>query len=105
MFSPDLNKQFCRIRLMLKHWKRNYKRISVQFLKFYIRVVWPDLAELNFVSHGSAHVVDVVVDHWESDADGEDCNHGEGHSRVGHKAVRLQTALDVQHLLGLVVGR
>lgn len=44
--------------------------------------------------HLSAHMVDIVVDHGQGDADGEDCDNGEGNRRIGDKFVRLDATVD-----------
>lgn len=46
--------------------------------------------------HLPAHVVDVVVHHWQGDADREDCDHREGDGRVGHEAVSLEDSILVE---------
>ena len=47
------------------------------------------LAELHLVIHLLADVLDIVVDHGESDADAEDRDDAEGDGRVGHELVGL----------------
>jgi len=52
------------------------------------------LAEGHLVMHLSAHMVNVVVDHRQGDADGKHCDNGEGDRRVGDKLVRLDAPVD-----------
>lgn len=52
------------------------------------------LAEVDFIVHCPADVVDIVVKHGEGDACGEDGHDGEDHRRVGDEPIGLERAED-----------
>jgi len=53
------------------------------------------LAELDLVLHGLLDVVHIVVDHGQGDAHGQNGDDREGHGRVGHETIGLDTMLKI----------
>jgi hypothetical protein len=64
---------------------------------FNVDVLSGALAEVNLVLHLPSDMVNIIIDHWQGNYNGQHGNNTEGNSGIGNKFVGLDTAVGLHH--------